>query len=576
MEKPIIDARQAIQDIRAGMDDAALMRKYRLSARGLQSLYTKLLESGFLNPREIEDRLENPEGSVIIEYSGFPSPQQKDLPKRSSPEKTGNALVASEDSGFLSLVKGIVESFGLCAVMCENVLPDEELMRQVTPRIILVDIGERNKPYFEMVRVAQRMDRTIPVIAVVPRTDPAVGTRALEEGAFWVVESPSDPVVLTTAIRHSLEHEELRRFKASHDHITEEKVLEETLELSRSTHFLKGILDSSSLVSIIVTDTEQTIRFWNKGAENIFGYTAEEMVGQRISRLYPPDALTKDAVSHLREVLSGEDAPRHGKLKQITKDGRILTISLAVSPLINTRGEVEGIVGIGLDVTEEVRQTKEIMKLLHQVRQTQDVSIFTLARLTEVREGGVESHLSRMQDYCRTLCARLGAKGRYRETVIPKYLDDIVRSSVLHDIGKVALPDSVVLCTEEYTSTQRELMKQHTLIGGKALQDAVKKIGMESFLTLGMEIAYYHHERWDGSGYPFGLQGDEIPLSARIVAVADVYDGITSPRPYRKAMAHDDACAFILEEAGHLFDPELIVAFEHVSDDFGRIRTKYP
>jgi PAS domain S-box-containing protein len=575
MQKPIIDARQAIEDIRAGMDDAALMRKYRISARGLQSMYNKLLESGILAAGEIEDRMEIPEGSVIIEYAEIPLAGREARGPVSAPKPAASALAISDDAQFLGYIKTLLETQGISVTLCENALPDEQLVRQVAPSVVLADLDEGGEGYLDVVRSIRRMDRSIPVIAIATPANRSISARAIEEGAFCLVEKPCDPIILLATIRRGLEHAELIRFKWDQGRITEEKITEETLELARSTHFLKGILESSSLVSIVVTDPDQNVLFWNKGAESIFGYSGEEMLGKRISRLYPPDALTKDTVDQLRETLGQDAGTRVGKLKQVTKDGRMVTVSLAVSPLTDAKGSVQGIVGIGLDVTEEVRQNKEIMKLLHHVRQTHDVSVFTLARLTEFRDAGIEGHLIRIQEFCRTLCNRLASRRLYGKTVIPKYTDDIVRSSVLHDIGKVGLPDSVVLCASDYTFEQREHMKQHTLIGGKALQDAVKKLGIESFLTLGMEIAYYHHERWDGSGYPFGLRGDEIPLSARIVAVADVYDALTSPRPYRKAMSHDDACGVVVEGASEFFDPELVLAFEQIAEDWRKIKAKY-
>ncbi len=168
-------------------------------------------------------------------------------------------------------------------------------------------------------------------------------------------------------------------------------------------------------------------------------------------------------------------------------------------------------------------RNKEIFKLLHEVRKTQDAAIFALAKLTESRGEETGAHLSRIQAYCRVLCNRLSKREKYGQILTGKFIDDLVRSSVLHDIGMVSLPDSILWSPDRLHPRERELLSEHPKVGGKALEEAVKKLGEKGFLSVGMDVAYYHHESWDGTGYPFGKKGEDIPLCARIVAVADAY-----------------------------------------------------
>lgn len=344
------------------------------------------------------------------------------------------------------------------------------------------------------------------------------------------------------------------------------------LEAIREKDFLQDILDSSTLVSVVLTDLDQNVLFWNTGAQSIFGYSSEEMIGSKITRLYPPDALSQEIVDQLRQMVRTRIGAVHGKMEQITKDGRRLMVSLALSPMMDPEGEVRGILGVGLDVTEEVRQQEQILRLLNQVKGTQDAAVFSLSKLVESRDEETGSHLVRIQRYCRALCERLAQRGPYRDMTTDQYADDLIRSSILHDIGKVGLPDAVLLSAGKLTLTEREIMKRHTLVGGKAFEDAVGLLGAESFLSMGMEVAYHHHERWDGTGYPFGLKGSDIPLSARIVALADVYDALTSRRRYKKAFSHEEACSIIVRERGRQFDPDLVDAFKDIENEFCRIR----
>lgn len=346
-------------------------------------------------------------------------------------------------------------------------------------------------------------------------------------------------------------------------------------ELTRTKDFLQGILDSSTLVSVVLTDLDQSILFWNKGAENIFGYGADEVIGTSITRLYPPDALSEEAVEQLRKGIQTKTGTVHGRMKQLTKDGREVFISLAVSPRLDTDGEVQGILGMGLDVTEEVRQQNEIIRLLEQVKKTQDVAVFSLAKLAESRDQETGAHLIRIQEYSRVLSQALAGRAGFEGTIDQDFVDDLVQASVLHDIGKVGIPDAILLSPDKFGPEERKIMQQHTVIGGKALEEAVVKLGEKSFLTRGMEVAYHHHERWDGSGYPFGLTGPQIPLSARIVALADVYDALTTRRRYKDAFSHERAEHLITEAGGRQFDPELVEAFLMVSTRFDEIAREY-
>jgi response regulator RpfG family c-di-GMP phosphodiesterase len=238
-------------------------------------------------------------------------------------------------------------------------------------------------------------------------------------------------------------------------------------------------------------------------------------------------------------------------------------------------GRVRGILGLGQDVTKEVSLHEELRKSFNRIQKIQGASIFALAKLAESRDGETAYHLERMQEYCLVLCMRLRSRPRYREQMTDQFIENLVQCSVLHDIGKVAVPDSILFNTAKFGIDEYEIMKQHSIHGGRALEEAAERAGEgESFLTVGKDVAYYHHERWDGKGYPFGLAGEEIPLAARIVAIADVYDALTTERRYKRAFPHEDARAVIVKEKGKKFDPELVEAFLEAEQDFGEIRDR--
>jgi putative two-component system response regulator len=193
---------------------------------------------------------------------------------------------------------------------------------------------------------------------------------------------------------------------------------------------------------------------------------------------------------------------------------------------------------------------------------TQDMSVFALAQLADSRDPETGEHLCRMRYYAQRIAEELGRHGPYTHRIDDRFLRHIYRSSPLHDIGKVGVPDAILQKPGRLTSEEFELMKRHVQIGGETLENARDYVGPGSFMDMAAEIARYHHERFDGSGYCAGLQGLDIPLSARIVALADVYDALTSRRIYKEPIAPEDARRIIIEESGTHFDPAIVAAFE--------------
>jgi putative two-component system response regulator len=190
-----------------------------------------------------------------------------------------------------------------------------------------------------------------------------------------------------------------------------------------------------------------------------------------------------------------------------------------------------------------------------------DLLIFSLAKLADSRDPETGGHLERIRQYSRLLAEQLSRSDQYGEVVDGDFVQMIYLTSPLHDIGKVGIPDDILKKPGPLTPDEYDVMKTHTSIGGETLDAVAQRHRTAGFLTMARNIAWSHHERYDGSGYPRGLAGEEIPLSARIVCLADVYDALTSKRVYKEAFSHDAARDIILEGAGTHFDPEIVKAF---------------
>lgn len=203
--------------------------------------------------------------------------------------------------------------------------------------------------------------------------------------------------------------------------------------------------------------------------------------------------------------------------------------------------------------------------------QSRDVMLFTLAKLTETRDNETGLHLERMREYSRILADELSQWDQFRQEIDGDYVQLIYLTSPLHDIGKVGVPDSVLLKPGKLSDDEFEVMKQHATLGGETLAAVAQAHPAEKYLAMARDIAMTHHERYDGKGYPHGLAGDNIPLSGRITALADVYDALTTQRVYKPKFSHSKARSIILEGRGSQFDPNVVQAFLNREDDFQRI-----
>jgi putative two-component system response regulator len=213
-----------------------------------------------------------------------------------------------------------------------------------------------------------------------------------------------------------------------------------------------------------------------------------------------------------------------------------------------------------------------LLESQRKLQQARAATILGLAKLAEYRDEGTGTHLERIREYARLLADELGRLPAYRRVIDQRYVEDIYQSAILHDIGKVGIPDAVLLKPGQLTGEEFEIIKRHTVLGGQAITSIQSQIEGRTFLNLGREIAFNHHEKWDGSGYPAGLKEDAIPLAARIVAVADVYDALTSKRFYKEAFPHAKACRIIRDLKGSHFDPDVVEAFLGLEDQFNRVR----
>lgn len=293
--------------------------------------------------------------------------------------------------------------------------------------------------------------------------------------------------------------------------------------------------------------------------------------------------------------MDGYEVCRHLKAQEATRDIPIVFVTALGDPQSEVHGlELGGVDYVHKPLTPAIvkarvrnhiqlkqaqsalaahnqRLEDEVRRRTEEIALTQEVTIQSLATLAEYRDPETGGHLQRTKNYVRVLARYLSNLAQWRTLLTPEYATLLYKSAPLHDIGKVGIPDDILLKNGALTPEEFKVIKLHPAYGYEALRQASQQLGSNSFLQIAKDIVYTHHEKWDGSGYPQGLCGENIPIAGRLMAVADVYDALISKRVYKDPIPHKQAVAIIASETGTHFDPELVTAFLDTQDEMRNI-----
>lgn len=243
---------------------------------------------------------------------------------------------------------------------------------------------------------------------------------------------------------------------------------------------------------------------------------------------------------------------------------------------IHTSDELESLYQAFLKMTEDtMRYTKDLQNKNDTIAKMQNALIMTLADLVESRDENTGQHIRKTAAYVKIILDEMKREGVYKEELTEKFAEDVYNSAPLHDIGKIAVPDAILNKPGKLTKEEFDIMKKHTTAGGKILSSIIAMVPESHYLEEAINLATYHHERWDGKGYPIGLAGENIPLSARIMAVADVFDALVSKRSYKEGFPLDKAMDIIIEESGTHFDPQLVNLFVAAKDRVYKVAKEF-
>ncbi|MCC6746261.1 MAG: response regulator [Deltaproteobacteria bacterium] len=467
-----------------------------------------------------------------------------------SMEQPARILLVDDEPLILSAYQRTLRGLGVELEVAEGPLQGLRLLEGRAADVVIADYrmpGMNGDAFLEQVR--QRWPDTVRILVTAYTDVHMVEDVVRRGGVFRFLTKPCEAQKLKEAVNEAIDQH--RRVLATH---------RDSAKLKLDLHSYRHLFDSSP-EPMMIADLDGRLAEVNEAFSRSAGESREEALRARPTIMCgreAPGCPWETIRASLERDAQWSGEVRHGDRFAL----------LSISTLRDGEGKPYAYAAIEKDVTAQ-------RHLEQASRAAQYEVILALAKLAEYRDPETGAHLERMRRYSQTLAREIARSPKYQGQLDPDYAEAIFYSSPLHDIGKVGIPDSVLLKPGKLTPEEWVTMQRHANIGAEVLAVAGDTLSHKTWLALARVIALQHHEKMDGSGYPNGLKGEEIDISARVVALADAYDAITSRRVYKAALPHEEARRRILESSGSHFDPDVVEAFLRCEAEFVAIKERY-
>ncbi len=478
------------------------------------------------------------------------------------------ALIVDDEIDLARVLSMALKQAGLENEMVHSIDSAIEKINNNSYDIIISDIylpHKTGKDLFEYV-IGKKI--TIPFIFMTGNPDVQMAVNFLQKGGYDYIVKPFNITDFLDKVKNVIQkHEENIQKEEAVDHLRD--VLNERMQ---ELKIYKDIYQSMNDI-ILITDTAGKIVTSNEALFDLSGLKESE-AKEKTPEILLPESNAEENFLEIMSKLKTE-GKWEGELKGVNKGNEQWD---ALVNVISVKDENNDTFAFGWqfkDITLLRKTQAQMLEFFGQMNQAQEAIIFGLAKLAEYRDKDTGFHLERMRAYARLLAKKLSVLPRYKDIVNEEYIENIYKTSPLHDIGKVGISDSILHKKGKLTKEEFDIIKQHTIIGAQTLKSIKTQYGEMAFINMGIDIALYHHEKWDGSGYPEGLKGGEIPLAARITAIADVYDALTSKRVYKEQYSHEKAMSIMMSEHNKHFDPDLLEIFNAHSDEVANVKEQY-
>jgi len=471
-------------------------------------------------------------------------------------------LVVDDNPNNLRLLHRVLQEAGYKVYSANSGSYALSIIEQEQPNLILLDIRMPNMNGFEVCKHLKGDPKTkdIPIIFISALDEAADKVHALKIGGIDYVTKPFQVPEVLARVKNQLDLQQAQKALRSLNTNLEDKVqqrttqLEKTLQQALENQRKFEVLFNSIMEGIIIINQQGMIENINPAVERMFGYRLQALLGQNVEQLMltpyqqkSNDYLTpyKPVNEHIHPII-GQGKDLYG----MRQDGSTFPLEVNVTKL--QLDQSLKFVSVIRDITARKEAQKRIQQAYQGLIEAYDQTLSGWVQALELRDAETKGHSERV--------TRLTLKLARLMEISEDKLIHIKRGALLHDIGKMAIPDNILLKPGKLTPEEWEIMKQHPLYAQQML-DGI------AYLTPALDIPLYHHEKWDGTGYPYGLMGEDIPLSARIFAIVDVFDALTSKRPYHEPIPKKEAITYIKQQKGQHFDPQVVEIFLSVMSD---------
>jgi response regulator RpfG family c-di-GMP phosphodiesterase len=514
----------------------------------------------------------------------------------------GKTLLVDDDEELTFILRAHLRTSGFEVATAANGRDALALARSFDPDVILMDV---TMPVMDGIEATRRLKQDpatehIPVILLTARSRTEDLVVGLEAGAQEYVVKPFEIAELIARVRTMMRLASTRRELDQANDQLANQVATKARQLELLYNYARALNEATDMRAVyeLVVSTVQQLTGSRRISLMLKESDAEHL------RCVGAIGIDPDIVGNIRvkamDGIAGQVftsgktfvARAYGDAADGEIRKRYATDAFLSTPLISTslatQDETLGVLNVTdrddgqpfsqdeIDCIRSIADSAAIairnLQQRQHLRESVKVLLLTVGRLSEYRDEETADHLERVANYVRILAEELGKAPTYAKSITPEFVEDISLVAPLHDIGKVGIPDEILTKPGALTDEEFEIMKTHTDIGRQCLEFALASTGQAPMLRTCVDIAYCHHEKYDGSGYPRGIAGDDIPLSARIITLVDAYDAITSRRRYAEARSHEQAAKIVQAEAGRHFDPDVAAAFIRCADQFDAVR----
>lgn len=477
-------------------------------------------------------------------------------------------LIVEDEVQLAFILKQSLEFNDFLVDMAHNVNDGIKMLETNQYHCVVSDYFLPQQSGEELFKFVTEHDIVLPFIFMTGSPSLDFAVNFLKQGGAEYISKPFNLNDFVEKVREVIAKFEERQSQEQYFDSLQQKLDDRVKEIT----IYQDIFHSSG-DGIFIMGMNMVIVKCNPALLNITGFNNREVLAH-FNDIFKPLDKDSEKLSEGLNLLESNGA-WHDEIEFLTRDKQIYQSLISLSKVNDENGNTFAFMGSIKDVTKIKQMEKNLLISLQRTTTAQEAIIFGLAKLAESRDPDTGGHLERIRSYCQLIANQLKDGGYFSDVIDETFINALYITAPLHDIGKVGIPDSVLLKRGDLSAEEFELMKQHTVIGAETLQAIANEFGGIEYLKIGIEIAIAHHERWDGEGYPFSLKGKEIPLAARILAIADVYDALTTERVYKKALSHNESIEMMMGDSNSHFDPVLLEVFHKAEKESLKIMQSF-